>query len=161
MNDCDEVGSISPLSWNAGGVPHFVSGSASCWCRQLADVTGLSCHHLLKRVVPIRYGGSGDIYRESGRGGTTAGPSAIDRRVDFGDSLSKSLAAAPARPDFQQSPTPAIMRLLPTFGLVASLASHVSATALTYKLMPHEKACFYANANKVGEKVAFYFAVSC
>jgi hypothetical protein len=52
------------------------------------------------------------------------------------------------------------MRLpLSTFGLLACLASQISATALTYKLMPNEKACFFTNAQKPGEKIAFYFAV--
>lgn len=45
-------------------------------------------------------------------------------------------------------------------GLIAWLASVVSATALTYKLNAHEKACFYAHAEKPNLKIAFYFAVS-
>jgi len=44
-------------------------------------------------------------------------------------------------------------------GLLASLAAHVSATALTYKLQPNEGACFYTAATKPNEKIAFYFAV--
>ncbi|KAK8035044.1 hypothetical protein PG993_010039 [Apiospora rasikravindrae] len=44
-------------------------------------------------------------------------------------------------------------------GLIAWLASVVSATALTYKLNAHEKACFYAHAEKPNLKIAFYFAV--
>jgi hypothetical protein len=36
----------------------------------------------------------------------------------------------------------------------------VNATALTYKIDANEKGCFYAWVDKVGEKVAFYFAVS-
>lgn len=36
----------------------------------------------------------------------------------------------------------------------------VDATALTYKIDANEKGCFYAWVDKVGEKVAFYFAVS-
>ena len=36
----------------------------------------------------------------------------------------------------------------------------VEATALTYKIDANEKGCFYAWVDKVGEKVAFYFAVS-
>lgn len=46
--------------------------------------------------------------------------------------------------------------------LVASLclwSRTVSGTALTYKLAPHEKACFYASAKTAGVKLAFYFAV--
>ncbi|KAI9766256.1 MAG: hypothetical protein M1840_006670 [Geoglossum simile] len=34
-----------------------------------------------------------------------------------------------------------------------------SATALTYKVSPNEKACFYAAVDNKGAKVAFYFAV--
>ncbi|ROW09018.1 hypothetical protein VMCG_02924 [Cytospora schulzeri] len=45
------------------------------------------------------------------------------------------------------------------YGLVALLASEVSATALTYKLVANEKACFYANNQDKGQKIAFYFAV--
>lgn len=44
-------------------------------------------------------------------------------------------------------------------GLLALMAVQATATALTYKLNPNEKACFYtATANK-DEKIAFYFAV--
>lgn len=50
---------------------------------------------------------------------------------------------------------------LPAFacGLFACLVSQVAATALTYQLGAHEKACFYATTVKPGEKIAFYFAV--
>ena len=34
------------------------------------------------------------------------------------------------------------------------------ATTLTYKILPSEKTCFYTFAEKEGEKIAFYFAVS-
>jgi len=37
--------------------------------------------------------------------------------------------------------------------------STVSATALTYKIDANERGCFYAWVDKVGEKLAFYFAV--
>ena len=53
-----------------------------------------------------------------------------------------------------------IMRLpLIAYGLVASFVSVVSSTALTYKLSPNEKACFFAAVENKGAKVAFYFAV--
>ena len=45
-------------------------------------------------------------------------------------------------------------------GLIASLSSVVSATALTYKLLANEKACFFTSVEQKGAKVAFYFAVS-
>lgn len=45
------------------------------------------------------------------------------------------------------------------YGLFALLVSHVSATALTYKLLANEKACFYANNKDKFHKIAFYFAV--
>lgn len=52
------------------------------------------------------------------------------------------------------------MQALITFlGLLALLTSYVSATALTYKLAPNEKECFYTHVDKQGAKVAFYFAV--
>ena len=35
----------------------------------------------------------------------------------------------------------------------------VYATALTYKLEAHERACFFTNVETKGTKVAFYFAV--
>jgi hypothetical protein len=35
----------------------------------------------------------------------------------------------------------------------------VQATTLTYKIEANEKACFYTWVDKVGEKIAFYFAV--
>ncbi|KAI9006150.1 emp24/gp25L/p24 family/GOLD-domain-containing protein [Gaertneriomyces semiglobifer] len=34
-----------------------------------------------------------------------------------------------------------------------------AATTLTYRMQPHERACFHTNAKKQGEKLAFYFAV--
>jgi hypothetical protein len=51
---------------------------------------------------------------------------------------------------------------LPTLlaGLIACLISNVAATALTYNLEAHEKACFFAQAKNENEKIAFYFAVS-
>jgi hypothetical protein len=51
---------------------------------------------------------------------------------------------------------------LPSFsiGLLACLVAQATATALTYKMAPNEKACFHAITKNKGEKVAFYFAVS-
>ncbi|KAF2651268.1 hypothetical protein K491DRAFT_719974 [Lophiostoma macrostomum CBS 122681] len=43
--------------------------------------------------------------------------------------------------------------------LLGFIASVVQATALTYKLEAHEKACFFANTEHKGTKIAFYFAV--
>ncbi|KAK5993583.1 putative membrane protein C17A5.08 [Cladobotryum mycophilum] len=50
---------------------------------------------------------------------------------------------------------------LPTLvaGLVACMVTNVAATALTYRLTAHEKACFYANTKNENERIAFYFAV--
>lgn len=45
-------------------------------------------------------------------------------------------------------------------GLIASLLSVASATALTYKLLANEKACFFTYVDQKGAKIAFYFAVS-
>ncbi|KAL2025094.1 hypothetical protein VTK56DRAFT_96 [Thermocarpiscus australiensis] len=44
-------------------------------------------------------------------------------------------------------------------GLWALLVAQATATALTYKLAPNEKACFYAATQNKDEKIAFYFAV--
>ncbi|KAF2791096.1 hypothetical protein K505DRAFT_409445 [Melanomma pulvis-pyrius CBS 109.77] len=43
--------------------------------------------------------------------------------------------------------------------LLAYFTSAVYATALTYKLDAHEKACFFSTVEHKGTKVAFYFAV--
>lgn len=43
--------------------------------------------------------------------------------------------------------------------LLGTLSSFTSATALTYKLTPNEKECFYTHVVKQDAKVAFYFAV--
>ena len=52
------------------------------------------------------------------------------------------------------------MRLLQSVvGLLAGVASFASATTLTYKLAPNEKACFYTWVSDANQKVAFYFAV--
>lgn len=48
------------------------------------------------------------------------------------------------------------------FVLFACLVSFARAVTLTYKMAPHERACFYTVATKLNEKIAFYFAVrSC
>lgn len=53
------------------------------------------------------------------------------------------------------------MRLISIlYGLVAHLLPLVSATALTYKLSPNEKACFFSYVEEKGAKLAFYFAVN-
>lgn len=44
--------------------------------------------------------------------------------------------------------------------LLAYCATAVSATALTYQLEAHERACFFTDVKDKGTKVAFYFAVS-
>ncbi|KAM3417569.1 putative membrane protein C17A5.08 [Cercospora zeina] len=49
--------------------------------------------------------------------------------------------------------------LFSTTALVGLLASYASATALTYKLSPNEKECFYTQVAQQNAKVAFYFAV--
>ena len=54
---------------------------------------------------------------------------------------------------------PAMRLLLLASGLLASFLPLVSATALTYKLTPNEKACFFAYVEEKGAKLAFYFAV--
>jgi len=45
-------------------------------------------------------------------------------------------------------------------GLFTHLITNATATALTYKLQPNEKACFYSWVDQKGAKLAFYFAVS-
>lgn len=49
-----------------------------------------------------------------------------------------------------------LFHLLSLLGLLTSLAS---ATALTYRLAPNEKECFYTHVDKKDAKIAFYFAV--
>ncbi|MCJ1475838.1 hypothetical protein MMC13_004502 [Lambiella insularis] len=52
------------------------------------------------------------------------------------------------------------MRIHPlAYGLLAYIFSLASATALTYKLAPNEKACFFTYVGQKNAKVAFYFAV--
>jgi hypothetical protein len=43
--------------------------------------------------------------------------------------------------------------------VLALFATSISATALTYKMQPNEKACFFTNVAQKGAKIAFYFAV--
>lgn len=43
--------------------------------------------------------------------------------------------------------------------LLGVLALYANATALTYKMVPNEKECFYTQVDKPGVKIAFYFAV--
>jgi len=49
---------------------------------------------------------------------------------------------------------------LALLGIILYFFSSISATALTYKLVANEKACFFTNVNQQGAKIAFYFAVS-
>ncbi|KAI5365283.1 Putative transmembrane emp24 domain-containing protein [Septoria linicola] len=49
--------------------------------------------------------------------------------------------------------------LFTTTAVLGLLTSYASATALTYKLTPNEKECFYAHVDQLNAKVAFYFAV--
>jgi hypothetical protein len=51
------------------------------------------------------------------------------------------------------------MRLLSLLTPLLALASPVVSTALTYKLGPNERQCFYTFVERSGAKVAFYFAV--
>ncbi|KAJ3151191.1 hypothetical protein HDU86_006182 [Geranomyces michiganensis] len=43
--------------------------------------------------------------------------------------------------------------------LAAFAPPPAAATTLTYRMEPHERACFYTTAKSRGEKIAFYFAV--
>lgn len=47
----------------------------------------------------------------------------------------------------------------PVVALLGLLTAFTSATALTYKMTPNEKECFYTYVDKPGSKIAFYFAV--
>jgi hypothetical protein len=49
--------------------------------------------------------------------------------------------------------------LFALLGLLGFLTSFVLATALTYKLPPNGKECFYSHIEQKGAKVAFYLAV--
>lgn len=49
--------------------------------------------------------------------------------------------------------------VLSLFSLLGLLISYVSATALTYKLAPNERECFYTFVGEKDAKIAFYFAV--
>ncbi|KAL2040725.1 hypothetical protein N7G274_006704 [Stereocaulon virgatum] len=48
---------------------------------------------------------------------------------------------------------------LALLSLLTYLFSLASSTALTYKLVPNEKACFFTQVDQQGAKIAFYFAV--
>ncbi len=52
-----------------------------------------------------------------------------------------------------------MLSLLSILGLLGALTTLSSATALTYKLVPNEKECFYSYVDKKDAKIAFYFAV--
>ena len=62
-------------------------------------------------------------------------------------------------PWFVDLHTVMITQALRLYGLLACLASLVSSTALTYKLAPNERACFFTDVKQQGAKIAFYFAV--
>ncbi|KAK5166464.1 uncharacterized protein LTR77_008007 [Saxophila tyrrhenica] len=52
-----------------------------------------------------------------------------------------------------------MLTLLALTSLLGLLTTLTSATALTYKLVPNEKECFYSFVDKKDAKIAFYFAV--
>lgn len=66
-------------------------------------------------------------------------------------------------PKHLSSPLPALQSTMNlqalVIGLLATLVSTVSATALTYKVEASERACFYTNVDQMNSKIAFYFAV--
>lgn len=51
-----------------------------------------------------------------------------------------------------------MLALSPILALLGLLSS-ASATALTYKMAPNEKECFYSHIEQENSKIAFYFAV--
>lgn len=57
------------------------------------------------------------------------------------------------------APPPTMLALLPLLSLLSLLTTHAAATALTYKLVPNEKECFFTHIDNPGVKIAFYFAV--
>ena len=48
---------------------------------------------------------------------------------------------------------------LSLLSLIGLLTAFTSATALTYKLAPNERECFYTHVGQKDAKIAFYFAV--
>ncbi|KAM0723558.1 hypothetical protein Q7P37_000545 [Cladosporium fusiforme] len=62
-------------------------------------------------------------------------------------------------PQSSRLPAANMLVLFSLLTLLGTLSSFTSATALTYKLTPNEKECFYTHVVKQGAKVAFYFAV--
>ena len=52
-----------------------------------------------------------------------------------------------------------MLSILSFLSLIGLLTTLTSATALTYKLVPNEKECFYTYVDKKDAKIAFYFAV--
>ncbi len=61
---------------------------------------------------------------------------------------------------FEQQAYPDMRSLTTVLALLSLLSTYTSATALTYKLVPNEKECFYTHVSNAGAKIAFYFAVS-
>ena len=62
------------------------------------------------------------------------------------------------------APLALLTRRLPILSLLLGLlfqASLVASSALTTTIGANERTCFYALVDKAGEKVGFYFAVSC
>lgn len=51
------------------------------------------------------------------------------------------------------------MRAATVVAFLAGAVASVSATALTTTIPPNQRLCFYADVDKVGEKIGFYFAV--
>ncbi|KAB5590619.1 hypothetical protein CTheo_5929 [Ceratobasidium theobromae] len=51
------------------------------------------------------------------------------------------------------------MRVVTAVALLAGAVASVSATALTTTVPPNQRLCFYADVDKAGEKIGFYFAV--
>ncbi|KAG9100450.1 hypothetical protein FS749_015317 [Ceratobasidium sp. UAMH 11750] len=51
------------------------------------------------------------------------------------------------------------MRPVTVLALLAGAAASVNASALTTTVPPSQRLCFFADVDKEGEKIGFYFAV--
>jgi len=54
---------------------------------------------------------------------------------------------------------PPLLHILSSFVLVLYFSISVKSAALTTTIAPNERICFYADVDKAGEKIGFYFAV--
>jgi hypothetical protein len=86
-------------------------------------------------------------------------PASAKPRADVVDSCNFQRKRTRINKRSRPTPTNTMRTLFTLFSALLAYTTVVYATALTYRLEAHEQACFFAQVDNKGTKLAFYFAV--